>query len=385
MRLELSPQQRAFRDDLRGFYAESVDPDWRAKYTTFEELGSYLRGWEKTLDARDWAVPAWPVEYGGRGADAVERAIFTEEMTRFDAPEGINRLGKRLVAPVLMRYGTEKQKAHIPLIKSSDEVWCQGFSEPSAGSDLLNIRTTATRDGDEWVVTGRKIWTSFAQFADWVILLVRTGTPESRANGISVLLVDLRTPGIEISPIQTMSGRSEFNEVTFDAVRVPAENLVGEVDGGWPIVRSVLQDERGAEYCLARFSDIRRIFEQVVASVKGADAGSGSHAGRLGANYARIYTIQLLATDLLRRGQNDTAPDSLESLLKLYTTETWRSLGNDEVLYWASSVFDYGGVESLIDYYESKHYTISAGTSEVQRNAISGRLLGLPSARRTAA
>ncbi len=383
MRLTLTPSQQAFRAELREFYKSEVIPDWRERHPDFESLGAYLREWERTLDRGGWAVPSWPAEWGGRGADAVERAIFTEETARFDAPEGINRLGKRLVAPVLMRSGTPEQQEHIARIKSSEEVWCQGFSEPGAGSDLLNIRTSARLEGDEWVVRGRKIWTSFAQFADWIILLVRTGGPESRGEGISVLLVDLRSPGIEISPIQTISGRSEFNEVSFDDVRVPAANLVGEVDGGWPIVRAVLQDERGAEFCLARFGDIRRIFEDVVRSV-GRQEPARRRTTTLGADYARSYTIQLAAMDLLRREQEGTVLEALESLLKLYTTETWRGFGDHELLAWGSGIFAGGDFETLVDYYESRHYTISAGTSEIQRNTISGRLLGLPSSRRKA-
>jgi alkylation response protein AidB-like acyl-CoA dehydrogenase len=380
MRLQLTPDQRAFREDLREFYRATVDPHWRTDHGTFEELGAYLLEWEKTLSRGNWSVPTWPVEFGGRGADAVERAIFTEETARFDAPEGLNRLGKRLVAPVLMKHGTEEQRTHLAAIRSGDEMWCQGFSEPDAGSDLVNIRTTAVRDGDEWVVRGRKIWTSFAQFADWVMLLVRTGPADSRADGISILLVPLSTPGIEISPIQTISGRSEFNEVSFDDVRVPLENLVGAENGGWPIVRSVLQDERGADYCLARYTDIRRIFEDVVGYAR--DDSARSYPGRVGNHYARVYTIQLLASDLLDRGQAGATPEGLESMLKLYTTETWRSLGDDEVRYWGRGLFERGGKEGLEDYYESRHYTISAGTSEIQRNLIASRVLDLPSGRR---
>ncbi|MCU1578067.1 MAG: acyl-CoA dehydrogenase domain protein [Rhodoglobus sp.] len=382
MRLQLTPAQRAFQQDLRAFYEREVQPGWRTRYKTFEELGAYLLDWEKVLYRGNWSVPTWPAEFDGRGADAIERAIFTEETARFDAPEGLNRLGKRLVAPVLMRHGTDAQRSHLARIRSGEEVWCQGFSEPNAGSDLVNIRTAAVRDGSDWVINGRKIWTSFAQFADWVMLLVRTGAADSRAEGISIILVSLDTPGIEISPIQTIAGRSEFNEVSFDDVRVPLENLVGAENGGWPIVRSVLQDERGAEFCLARYTDIRRIFEDVTSYAK-TDADR-SYPGRIGADYARIYTIQLLASDLLDRGQRDATPEGLESMLKLYTTETWRSLGDDQVHYWAHDLFERGGKEGLEDYYESRHYTISAGTSEIQRNLIAGRLLQLPSSRRSA-
>lgn len=381
MRLELTAAQQSFRDELRDFYSRTVLKDWREKYPDFESLGAYLREWEYTLDAEGWAVPQWPTEWGGRAADSVERAIFTELSAEFDAPEGINRLGKRLVAPVLMRSGTAAQQQHIARIKNSEEVWCQGFSEPGAGSDLLSLRTSARLDGDEWVVNGRKIWTSFAQFSEWIMLLVRTGAPDSGAAGISILLVELNTPGIEISPIQTISGRSEFNEVSFEDVRVPKENLVGEVDGGWAIVREVLQDERGAEFNLARFSDIRRVFEDQVDVERDLPAES-RHAATIGADYARIYTIQLFAMDLLRRGQDGTAPAALESLLKLYTTETWRGFGDHQLLAFGPEIYERGGFESLVDYYESRHYTISAGTSEIQRNTIAGRLLGLPSSRR---
>ncbi|MCG3754016.1 acyl-CoA dehydrogenase family protein [Amycolatopsis sp. Poz14] len=385
MALDLTGRQRAFRDELRAFYAKHVEPGWRERCADFEELGRYLLDWERVLAGAGWSVPTWPAEHGGRDADAVERAIFTEETARFDAPEGLNRLGKRLVAPVLWQYGTPAQREHLERIRSGTEVWCQGFSEPDAGSDLVNIRTRAVRDGDEWVVDGAKIWTSFAQFADWIILLVRTGAADSRADGISVLLVDLRSPGIEISPIQTISGRSEFNEVSFSDVRVPVANLVGDENQGWAIVRSVLQDERGADYCLARYSDIRRILTDVARDVSAAKPASAVHYSRLGTDYARVYAIQVLASDLLERGQRGEAPEGLESLLKLYTTETWRTLGDDQVRVWGSRYFDGGPAERLHDYAESRHYTISAGTSEIQRNLIASRILALPSGRRKGA
>ncbi|MFF1555758.1 acyl-CoA dehydrogenase family protein [Rhodococcus erythropolis] len=382
MPLQLTEQQAAFRAELREFYSAHVEAGWRERCDSFEELGAYLRDWERVLAVHGWAVPTWPAEVGGRAADAVERAIFTEETARFDAPEGLNRLGKRLVAPVLWQFGTPAQREHLELIRSGAEIWCQGFSEPDAGSDLVNIRTRAVRDGDDWVVNGRKVWTSFAQFADWVMLLVRTGDVGSRADGISVLLVDLRTPGVEISPIQTISGRSEFNEVSFEDVRVPAENLVGEVNGGWSIVRSVLQDERGADYCLARFADIRRILEDVVRSHAKPSRVRQNHLGAIGANYARVYAIQVMASDLLARGQNGSIPEGLESVLKLFTSETWRTMGDDQVRTWGMRYFDGGPPERLHDYAESRHYTISAGTSEIQRNLIASRILGLPSARK---
>lgn len=382
MRLTLTEREIAFRDELRAFHREHVDPAWRQRHRTLDELCAYQRTWDGVLYAGGWAAPAWPTEYGGRGANAVERAIFADETARAGAPEGLARHGKRLVAPVLMRFGTPEQRAHIEPILRGDEVWCQGFSEPDAGSDLPGLRTRARRDGDTWVVTGRKIWTSYAQYAHWVFLLVRTGPLESRERGISILLVDLRSPGIQIHPIRTLSGHSEFNEVTYDEVRVPAANLVGEVDEGWRIVRAVLQEERGADFCLSRFIDIRRTFTDVVEHARTRPPGAEAHRGTLGELYARLFGVPLLAADLLSREQDGTVPPGLVSVLKLYTTETWRRVGDEQVGRWGAALFDGGGDQLVHDYFESRHYTISAGTSEIQRNAIAGRLLRLPSSGR---
>lgn len=379
MRLELTAKEIAFRDELREFYNKHVDQDWRSKIHDFDEYGAYQHEWDRTLDREGWAAPAWPVEYGGRAIGAVERAILAEETARFGVPLGLARIGKALVAPTLMRYGTEEQKLHITKILSGEEIWCQGFSEPDAGSDLPGLRTRARLDGDTWVINGRKIWTSFAQFAQWVFLLVRTGTVDSRANGISVLLVNLDAPGIQIQPIKTLSGKSEFNEVTFDDVRIPADRLLGEENDGWRIVRTTLQHERGVNFCLARFTDVRRNLTKLVEHSKAHPESERVQNGVLGELYARTFGIQLLASDLLYREQEDAIPPGFESLLKLYTTETWRRLGNEQVLRWGAPLFDEGGTEQLEDYYESRHYTISAGTSEIQRNIIASRLLNLPS------
>ena len=383
-RVTLSPTEESFRSELRAFYQQHVDPGWRGRHATLTELAAYLRQWDRTLHANGWGAPGWPREFGGRNASAIERAIFAEELVRFNAPEGLGFLGKRLVAPILMRHGSSEQKRHIDAILRGDEVWCQGFSEPDAGSDLTSLRTRAQLERDEWVVSGQKVWTTYAQFADWVLLLVRTGAPDSRERGISVLLVNMASPGISVRPITTMTGSSEFNEVIFDSVRVPAHHLVGDVDGGWPMVREVLQYERSADHCLARFADIRRSFETTARCVGGLPDNRDCHEDRLGRQYARVFAIQLMTTDYLVRQQRNSIPAGLESVLKLYTTEVWRGLGDEQALLWGEALVDSGGEQQVEDFMQSRHYTISAGTSEIQRNQIASRMLHMPSGRSVA-
>lgn len=377
----LSPAEVAFRAELRDFFRQHVDPGWRGRHASLAELAAYLRQWDLTLHAAGWGAPAWPREFGGRDATAIERAIFAEELARFDAPEGLGFLGKRLVAPILMRHGSPQHKRHIGAILSGEEVWCQGFSEPDAGSDLPSLRTRARLEGDEWVVSGRKVWTTYAQFADWILLLVRTGEPASRERGISVLLVDMASPGISVRPITTMTGSSEFNEITLDEVRVPARNMVGELDRGWPMVREVLQAERGADHCSARLVDIRRSLEATARCAGRIPERPDRHEERLGRQYARVFAIQLMTTDYLVRQQKEQIPAGLESVLKLYTTEVWRHLGDEQALLWGEALVDSGGHQQVEDFYQSRHYTISAGTSEIQRNQIASQMLRMPSGR----
>jgi len=245
MNLELSPQDRAFRDEVRAFFAEAVPPATRAKVRREERTTkAELVEWQRILHAKGWAVPHWPVEWGGTGWNAVQRYIFREELFAAGAPEpqifNVNMLG-----PVLLRYGTEAQKQRfLPRAARLDDWWCQGFSEPGAGSDLAALRTTARRDGDHYVVNGQKVWTSTARHADWIFLLVRTGQFERKQQGISFLLADMKTPGITVRPIETMDGANEVNEVFFDDVRVPAELLVGEEHKGWSCAKYLLGHER---------------------------------------------------------------------------------------------------------------------------------------------
>jgi alkylation response protein AidB-like acyl-CoA dehydrogenase len=345
-----------------------------------DELAAFLSKWDRKLFDGGWAAIWWPPEYGGTGASAIECAIYAEEMALARAPEGLGRLGKRLVGPILMADGTDTQKGHLPKILDGSEVWCQGFSEPDAGSDLQSIRTRATEVGDTWNITGQKVWTSFARYAQWCLVLARTGPVANRGAALSLFLVDMTSPGISVRPIETVTRDHAFSEVTFDNVVVSAKSLVGEPNKGWRIVVSLLQKERGSEFCLARLADVRRIFSASMAAVTARNSDDAD-AWTLGAFQTRIVAAQLSALDLLTKEVAGTVLGGLDSLVKLYVTETWRALGMLQVTSLAAEDWTTLGAQQVEDYFESQHYTISAGTSEVQRNAIARLALELPSAR----
>lgn len=382
MRFELTPEHEKFRDELRKWLEEHVDRDWPRRYGHDDgAMARYQQEWDRKLYAAGYAGLSWPREYGGRAADVVQQAIFAAECARAHAPEGLARTGIRLVGPALMRYGTKEQQRHLQPILRGEEIWCQGFSEPEAGSDLAGLKTRAVRRGDRWVINGRKIWTSHGQFADWMILLARTGSPESRAAGISVFLLDMRTPGIEISPIRTLKGSMHFNEITFSDVEIGPESLLGEQDKGWEIVTSVLRDERGPGSLLVRSSDIQRIFGNIASHAR--QVGSGpAHDQALGALYGRAFASSLVTIELLRQEHAGTAPPGLASMSRLFVTTTWRTLVDDALLHWGGGLFDRYGATHIDDHLESWRYTLGGGTSEIQRNIVAAALLQLPSSRR---
>lgn len=237
MDLMYTPEEEAFRQEIRTWLEENLpeeyDPDDWEWALPAEERFRLQKEWHQKLHAGGWVGLSWPKEYGGRGASLVEQAIFSEEMERYRAPEGVNLLGILLVGPTLMHWGTEEQKQRfIPKILSAEELWCQGFSEPGAGSDLAALSCRAVEDGDDFVINGQKVWTSFAHQADWCILLARTDPNVPKHKGISYLLVDMKSPGVTIRPLVQITNDADFNEVFFDDVRVPKKNLVGQKNMG---------------------------------------------------------------------------------------------------------------------------------------------------------
>ena len=248
MDLNLTPGEQRFRDEFRAWLAENVPAEWAGGAAGSEERAEYikyLRDWQRKLYDGGWAGISWPKEFSGRGASLMEQAIFQEELARADAPQLVGTIGLSLVGPTIIALGTDEQKTrHLPKILSGEEIWCQGFSEPNAGSDLAALGTKAARDGDDFVVNGQKIWTSFAQMADWCLLLVRTDSEAPKHKGLTCLLADMHAGGVTVRPLRQMSGDSGFNEVFFSNVRVPASQVLGEVNEGWTTAITALMNER---------------------------------------------------------------------------------------------------------------------------------------------
>jgi alkylation response protein AidB-like acyl-CoA dehydrogenase len=330
--------------------------------------------WQRTLYDGGWAGLTWPVEYGGRGASPIEAAIFNQEQARFEVSTGVFAVGIGMVGPTLIAHGSAAQKARYldPLLRG-EEVWCQLFSEPGAGSDLASLSTRAVADGDGWVVNGQKVWTSGAHFSDFAILLARTDPAAPTHEGITFFVVDMRTPGIEVRPLRQITGAAHFNEVFLTDVRVPAGNVVGEVGGGWRVARTTLMSERtliGGGHG-AGFEDIRNLARDT-----GADRHP-LHRQELAAAFTRWELIRYLGYRIQTALSKGQAPGPESSILKLvYSQHVSRTAdlvvamqGTEGTLgggYWATS---------FLNQWASR---IGGGTDQIQRNIIGERVLGLP-------
>jgi alkylation response protein AidB-like acyl-CoA dehydrogenase len=390
-----TPAEGEFRKELRHWLADALPKGWGE--TVFEpededERAMFRLDWERKLHAGGWSGINWPKEYGGRGATLVERAIFAEEMARVGAPEGINIIGHNLAGTTILRHGTEAQKKRfLPKIISSDEVWCQGFSEPNAGSDLASVRTRAERRGDKFIVNGQKIWTSFAQYSQWCFALVRTDPDAKKHAGLSFLLIDMSSPGISIRPLRQISGESEFNETFFDDVEVPAENIVGEINDGWRIAMTTLAFERGPEDALGRQVRFKQELDRLLITVADQKRGDGFAIDdpEIRQKLARSITeVEVMRLNSLRTfskylNGEDRGPDA--SLLKLYWSHAAQrmyetaldALGPVAALS-GNDLQAAGGGRFQLSWLQSKAFTIYSGSSEIQRNIIGERMLGLP-------
>ncbi|MGE3618955.1 MAG: acyl-CoA dehydrogenase family protein [Acidimicrobiia bacterium] len=380
MRFAFSSEDLAWQAGVRAWAVDALEPGWRERYPHGSpEWIDFQKGWERLLHQGGWGGVFWPVEHGGLGASPSRRVLFSQAMAEVGAPEGLGKLGKRLLAPMLMDHGTPAQQARfLPPILRGEEFWCQGFSEPDAGSDLASLRTRAERRDDWFHVEGQKIWTSYAHHFDWCVVLVRTGRGETKHEGVSVLLVDLRSPGIEIRPIRQINGQSDFAQVFFDDVRVPAENLVGPLDEGWRVVRSLLAHERGAEQAFSRFVEARAGFEELLALL-GPDDRSDADAEAVGRMQGDLFAAQVNAMRLLSTQLAGGNPDELSSVLKLQHSEAWRRASAAKLQVLGSRHLADGsrGHSSVLDYLMARAVTIAGGTSEVQREVIAKRLLGM--------
>ena len=390
-----SAAELAFRDELRRWLSTALPAGWGT--TTFEpddenERAEFRLEWERKLFKGGWNGINWPRKYGGRGATLVEQAIFAEEMAIARAPDGLNIIGRNLAGTTLLHHGTEAQRERfLPKILSGEEVWCQGFSEPNAGSDLASVRCRAVRDDGHFVVNGQKIWTSFAQHAHWCILLVRTDSSLPKHKGISFLLVDMKSPGISIRPLKQISGESEFNETFFDNVRVPVENLVGELNNGWHIAMTTLAYERGPEDSLARQIRFKQELDRLLVTLSNLRRGAARVIDdpvvrdKLAQSVAEIEIMRLSCLRSFSqtiRGKTIGAEASMSKLYwshiaqRFYETAL-ESLGPLAAVGRGDPLAPAGGRFQL-SFLNSRAFTIYSGTSEIQRNIIAERVLGLP-------
>ena len=386
MDLGFSPAAEDFRAELRAWLARHVPPGYGTdafeEFRSLEEEFQFLRNWQGQLAGGRWVGAHWPVEYGGRGAGPEEHYLLQEEMAAARAPEVINRIGVNLVGPSLMAHGTPAQKErYLARILSADDIWCQLFSEPGAGSDLTSLSTRAVADGDHFVVSGQKVWTSWAQMADYGILLARTDPEARRARGISYLIVDMRSPGVEVRPLRQLTGSSEFNEVFLEEVRVPRENLVGELHGGWSIAQTTLAHERGTS---PRQLVIHRMLLDNLIRLGRQLPEDDPRRQRIAQAAIEVEIAKWHNWRTLTRHVRGQALGPESSFIKLYWSEMSQRmhdvimevLGPAGILDGGSHAVAHGRLLRSYLYYRAA--SIFAGTSEVQRNIIAGRVLGLP-------
>ena len=389
MDLRDSPAQARFRAELRSWLAAHPAPPLPAAGA---DRVAYAKAWQRALFEGGWAGLDWPRAYGGRGATPIESVIFGEEYARAGAPDLIQiSVGTSLVGPTLIARGAEWQRRRFlePILRG-DEIWCQGFSEPNAGSDIASLRTRGEIEGDSIVVTGQKIWTSFARHSDWCIAIVRTDPSGPKHHGLTFLLVDMRTQGITIRPLREMTGEAWFNEVFFDRVRVPLSNVVGEVDGGWDVVLTTLAHERGSSAAHARTAArLERLIELARRTPCAASGGSAAADPRirqkLAQHLAETAALRMTVYRAASVHERTGAPGPEGSTIKLAWSELEQRIGDTaiEILGLAGLVpeGDAAAVDGGSWCHEllwSRAATIYAGTSEVQRNILARRVLGLP-------
>jgi alkylation response protein AidB-like acyl-CoA dehydrogenase len=398
MDFSFTPEQDAFRQELRDWLKANV-PRESAQLRHLQPQAStadleFLKNWQRKVYEGGWAGISWPKEYGGRGASLVERMIFDQEMAAHKAPGLMNVLGLEIVGPTMIVHGTEEQKkTYLAKILSGEEVWSQGYSEPNSGSDLASLRTHAIEHGDYFIVTGQKVWTSLAFYADWCLLLVRTNQDAPKHQGLSCLLVDMKSPGITIKPLRTLTGDSEFNEVFFEEVKVPKVNLLGEKDQGWRVIVTSLMFERqglGFYFTFAQkrhYEDLRETALQTERYGKPVCADPEVRQ-KLAQAYIDTELLKFnnyRALTYLLRG-NQPGPEG--SIAKLQWAEMNQRMQDLAVEIQGSYGQLYQGEEMTrqdgywqYGFLRSRANSIEGGTSEIQRNIIAERVLGLPKAR----
>jgi len=385
MDFTFSERELGFAAEARAWLAANVPAAWRRDHcwTRADDplWREIARDWQRRLYDGGWVAISWPREHGGRGATVIERWLFEEELERAGAPYPPGSANVDMIGQAVLKHGTPAQRERFLLrLLSGADWWCQGFSEPGAGSDLAGLRCRGERQGDAYVVNGQKVWTSHAEVADWCFLLCRTEMDQPKHKGISLLLVDMKSPGISVRPLKQATGEAEFCEVFFEDVRVPADLMIGPPGAGWQIAMGILQHERGPVWTFTFQRKIRRSFNELVRQVREHPASRGLGDAlvrqKLAQSYIEVELLKLMGyrslTHILRTGH----PGPESSLEKIIGSETDQRLQEA-----AMGMF---GPHALIDNTRGRDYlyarseTIMGGTSEIQRNVVAQRILGLP-------
>ena len=390
MDISFSAQDLEFQKEVREFFDTSFTDDIKQRYASGKETKDVSIEWQKILNDKGWVAPDWPQEYGGTGWTDVQKFIFETERCAAGAPDVVP-FGLRMVGPVIFGFGNDEQKERfLPRILASEDWWCQGYSEPGAGSDLANLQTKAVLDGDDYVVNGAKIWTTYAQFSDWIFCLVRTGTFDKRQQGISFILIDMKSEGITVNHIPTIDNHHSLNEVVFDNVRVPKENLIGGENQGWTYAKALLAHERtsiaGVGDSKRWLADIKEIAKQQT-NYKSVLMDDPIYQRKVSNIEIELMALQYMELRVLASLSAGDTPGPESSLLKIKGTEIQQALQELRMetigAYSGSLDADFvndlhrAGSTARRAYMYGRAATIYGGSNEVQRNVISKAVLGL--------
>jgi alkylation response protein AidB-like acyl-CoA dehydrogenase len=386
MDLDFNLEEQAFRDEVQQFLATELPADIRDRMSRHDasQIRDDIVRWQKILHAKGWGAPAWPVEFGGTGWSKTQQYIFETECALADAPAQL-AFGIKMVAPVIMRYGSaEQQQRFLPRILAAEDWWCQGYSETGSGSDLASLKMKAERDGDDYVLNGRKVWNTLGQFADWIFCLVRTDPSAKPQKGISFLLIDMKTPGISVRPTRLLDGTFEVNEIWFDDVRVPASNRVGEENQGWTYAKFLLGHERtniaGIGACKR---ELQRLKQDAAGVMK--DGRSLLEDPLFGSKVAQVE-IELTALEVTNMRvifaeAANHAPGPEASMLKIRGTEIMQRISELQVELLGPGALAYrpddDGSRATAAYLNLRKLSIFGGSNEIQRNIIAHMILGL--------
>src|ERR1044071_269379 len=389
MDLTPTPEELKFRDSLRAWLKANVPEPWsRGKNAPWDKKGylEYLRSWQRKLFDGGWAGISWPRRYGGRDCSPIEQAIFQEELSLAGAPERLGVIGEGLVGPTIIAVGSEAQKErYLRPMLTGEEIWCQGFSEPNAGSDLASLNTKAVLDADHYVINGQKIWTSFAHMADQCLLVVRTDSTVTKHKGLTCLLVDMKSPGLTVRPLRMMSGDASFNEMFFTNVRVPAANVLGKVNEGWGVALTALGNER-VSISTGRYMVLRRELDQLLERTRQTRRNGKLLTEdplvrqKLAQAHVDLEVFRLNTLRAVTAPFKNGAPGPEGSLLKICWSDTNQRAVHCalEVLGLQAQLWNWDEGRWAFNYLRARGNSIEGGTSEIQRNIVAQRVLGLP-------